>query len=370
MFNLSKKNFKRMDFVLLFTIIALVIYGLVVLNSAMHPLGRDIFSQIVATVMGLIMIGFIFLVDLDFLKKIKWVLYLISTGLLIATILFGTGGQQWGANLWLNFGPINVQPSELSKVLHILFLAGFLGDNRKRINTWKFIFQYAFVGFLPVALIVIQRDLGTAMVLAMITAVMLFISGLSWKKIAIILGVVLIVALIALPFVWEQLGDYAKDRLIDFQNTDRNLATSTHQTDRGLIALGSGQLTGRGYMSGPFSQNMYIPEQHTDFIFPVLVEDFGFMGGLALIILYGIMFIRLIRVAMRADETYHTTLVMGVFTLLFVHIVENMGMTMQITPVTGIPLPFFSNGGTFQLINLTLIGFVLSISMYRKSLEF
>lgn len=370
MFNLSKKDFKRMDYLLLLTITVLVIFGFIVLNSALKPINATITSQVLSTILGVISILFIFLLDLDFIKKLKWLIYIISVGLLLSTLVIGFGAEEWGANLWIQLGPINLQPSEISKLLHIIFLASFIGDNKKKINRWKFLIAYLILGFIPVGIIVIQRDLGTALVLAFITILMLFIGGISMKNIGILSGALLVITLIALPFVWDNLADYARDRIIDFQDDSRNLATSTHQTDRGIIALGSGQLTGRGYMKGPFTQNSYIPAQETDFIFPVLVEDFGFIGGSLLIFLYALMFWRLISIAIRADELYHSTLIIGVAGLLFAHIFENIGMTMKILPVTGIPLPFFSSGGTFQLMNLILMGFVLSISAHKKSLEF
>lgn len=370
MFNFSKKDFKKMDYLLLFSLFSLVIYGLIVLSSAIAPTSDNINSQIFATIIGVIGMLFIFTIDLEFFKKIKWLIYIVSVGLLIATILFGYGGERWGANLWLKVGPISLQPSEISKVLHIIFLAAFIGDNKKKINNKFFITKYIILGFFPVALIIIQQDLGTAMVVAFITVIMLFISGISWKNIGILFAIATVAILITLPFIWSNLAGYAKDRILDFSNSNRNLSTSTHQTDRGLIALGSGQLTGRGYKSGPFSQNRYIPEQHTDFIFPVMVEDFGFIGGTLAIFLYALLFYRMLRISLKSDEVYHSALIIGVFGLLFVHIFENLGMTMGIMPVTGIPLPFFSNGGTFQMINIILMGFVLSISMHKKSLEF
>lgn len=370
MFNLSKKIFKKMDFVLLFTVMALVIFGLFVLRSAINPLGQGIKTQIFATIVGLLAILFIWLLDLDFLRKIKWFIYLFSVGLLISVMIFGQGGERWGANLWISIGSFSLQPSEISKFLHILFLSFYIGDNKKKTDTWGFIIKFILLGYFPAFLVIYQQDLGTAMVYIFFTTVMFFVSGVSWKKIGILLIIILMLAIILLPIVWKNLEGYVIERFTDFGDTERNLETTTHQTDRGLIALGSGKLTGRGYMSGPFSQNSYIPEQHTDFIFPVLVEDFGFIGGSITLILYALMFIRFIKIAMEAEDLAYTALSMGVFAMLFAHIFENVGMTMKLLPVTGIPLPFFSNGGTFQLMNLILIGFVLSVSMQRKSLDF
>lgn len=371
MFNLSKKDFRKMDYILLAAIVTIVIFGLLVLNSAINPIRQTITSQIIATITGFIIVFFIFTIDLEFLAKIKWIIYIISAGLILSTIFFGYGGASWGANLWLKIGPINLQPSEISKALHIVFLASFIGENKKKVNTKMFIAKFLIIGYFPVALIIVQRDIGSALVLAFVVTVMFFCSGISWKNIGVLTGTVILVSIIALPIIWFNLEDYAKQRIIDFTvSSERNLATSTHQTDRGLIALGSGQLTGRGYMQGPYSQNRYIPEQHTDFIFPVLVEDFGFIGGLAAIFLYFIIFSRMIRISKKSDNLSYSLIVIGVLSLLFIHIFENMGMTMGIMPVTGIPLPFFSNGGTFQLINLTLLGICLSISAHKRSLDF
>lgn len=370
MFNLSKKDFKKIDSILVFTLLALVVFGLVVLSSALTPLNRTIKSQLFATTVGIFLILFIFLLDLDFLRKIKWVFYALSVGLIGLTIVKGVGGEEWGANLWLRIGPINLQPSEISKVFQIIFLSSYIGENKNKVNSWKFIISYIILGAIPVGLIILQNDLGTALVLAFVTVAMLFVSGISWKNILKLLAIFTVILLISLPFIWNKLEGYAKNRILDFRDGSRNLEVSTHQTDRGLIALGSGLLTGRGYKQGPFTQNSYIPAQETDFIFPVLVEDFGFIGGASLIILYGIMLWRLYVIALNADELYHTSFVIGVFALLFIHIFENVGMTMKLMPVTGIPLPFVSSGGTFQMINLTLMGIILSISMQRKGLDF
>lgn len=370
MFNLSKKIFKKMDFVLLFTVMTLVIFGLFVLNSAINPLDEGIKTQVFATIIGFIIILFIWLLDLDFLRKMKWFIYILSVGLLISVMIFGQGGERWGANLWIRIGSFSLQPSEISKFLHILFLSFYIGDNKNVTDTWGFVIKFIILGYFPAFLVIYQQDLGTAMVYIFFTTVMFFVSGISWKKISVLLIIILVLAIILLPFVWKNLEGYVLDRFKDFGDKGRNLETTTHQTDRGLIALGSGQLTGRGYMNGPFSQNSYIPEQHTDFIFPVLVEDFGFIGGAITLILYALMFIRFIKIALEAEDIAYTAFSMGTFAMFFAHIFENIGMTMKLLPVTGIPLPFFSNGGTFQLMNLILIGFILSISMQRKSLDF
>ncbi len=370
MFNFSKKDFKKMDYILLFSLIAIVIFGLFVLRSATNPINMTIKTQVIATITGFVAMGIIFTLDLDFFNKLRWPIYITLIVLLILPRFFGSGGEDWGADLWIRIGPISIQPSEIGKILHILFLSAFIGNNKNKVNTISFIIKYIVLAYLPVGLIIFHNDFGTAMVYAFISTVLFFLSGISWKNIGILFGILVVTLAISLPIIWANMDQYAKDRILDFGGGQRDLATSTHQTDRGLIALGSGKLTGRGYMQGPYAQNRYIPEQHTDFIFPVLVEDFGFIGGITAILLYFIIFARLIRISKNADNLYHSLIALGVFSLLFIHVFENIGMTMEIMPVTGIPLPFFSNGGTFQLFNLISIGLCLSVSMQRKALDF
>lgn len=374
MFNINKKDFKKIDFLLIISVLSLVVIGLLVLRSAMLANGDNIKSQLLATILGIFSFFLIYFIDLDIFKKIQWLLYLIIIAALGATMVLGVGSDQWGANLWITIGSFSIQPSELVKVILIVFLAAFIDKNKAEVNSLSFIIKYFILALIPVFLIIKQGDFGTAMVVLFIVSAMFFMSGIKFKRlmtmIAIILAVIILVFSLAFPLVWDRLDEYQQNRILNFIDPSRDLSDSGLQMERGYVAIGSGQLSGRGYMKGPMAQNRYIPEQHTDFIFPVLIEEFGFIGGVIVIGLYFLMIIRMLRISMKATDIFSTTIVVGIAAMFFIHIFENIGMTIRLMPVTGIPLPFFSNGGTFQIVNLVAIGLIISISAMRRPLEF
>ena len=298
MFNLNKKDFRKLDLPLIMIVLSLIISGLVVLHSAISPSGDNIKTQIVSTIIGAFLFLFIYCLDLDIFKKLKWLIYLIIIGLLVYTIFFGIGAETWGANLWVRIGPLTVQPSEFVKVLLILFLGSFINSNAKKVNTLEFFIKYFLLAGIPVAMIIKQGDLGTGMVVFFIVVVMYFMSGINMKTTWLVFGIALLILTlglaIGLPLVWDSLASYQQDRILNFIDPSRDILGSGLQMERGYIAIGSGQLSGRGYQSGPMSQNSYIPEQHTDFIFPVLIEEFGFIGGIFVIGLYLLMLLRML----------------------------------------------------------------------------
>lgn len=374
MFNSNKKDFRRLDSILILSVLALVIFGLFVLDSAIQSARGNIKSQIIATIIGFFIFFLIYFLEFDLFKKLKWFIYLIIAGLLLATILFGTGKEEWGANLWIRLGPVSIQPSEFVKVFLILFLAAFIDDNKANANSLKFVISYFVLALIPVALIVKQEDVGTAAVVLFITAAMFFASGINTKTLLTVLAIFLIVIIllgtIAFPLIWNKMAPYQKERILNFIDPSRDSLGTGLQMERGYIAIGSGGLTGRGYKQGPMAQNDYIPLQHTDYIFPVLIEEFGFIGGAVVLGLYLIMIIRMLFIALRSPSLFGASLSVGVAAMFFIHIFENVGMTMRIMPVTGIPLPFFSNGGTFQIVNLACVSLVLTIGALKKPLDF
>lgn len=362
MFNLKKKNIKDIDLLLLLSTIALSVYGLVVLLSAYGGNISAIRTQLISTIIGFIAIAILCTMDLDVIKKSFRVIYGLSIGLLILTLLIGRGLDAWGAKSWIYIGSFSIQPSEIVKILLIFSFAAYLDKYKLTINEPKrLILSLIFVGF-PVGLILLQPDFGTAMVYLFFIAAMLFVAGISWKWIIILLFAGLAAGFI----IFTNLSGYRADRIENFLNPNRDTSGSNWQQQQGLIAIGSGMLNGRGYMKGTQSQYGYIPEKETDFIFSVLAEELGFIGAIVLIVLFAIVILRLVKIAKSSRNTFVTNMVTGIAAMLFIHIFENIAMTIGLMPVTGIPLPFLSSGGTFQLICLSEIGLALSASMQKS----
>ncbi len=369
MFNRNKKVFKNFDWVLLLTCLFLCGIGLIAIRSSTYRMSTGIgplFAQIMATVFGFILIPIIQHIDIDYLKKLAWPVFTIVLILLLATLAFGFGAEQWGANSWLKLGPVTFQPSEFSKFGVIIFLAFILDKYQIEINKPKTLLILAISMGIPIFLILRQPDLGTAAVLLFFMAMMIFYAGISWKYIAF----AAIVALLLIPLIYTRLSDIQKLRILNFIDPSRDPRGSNYQSLQGIIAIGSGKLTGRGFLKGTQTQYGFIPEQQTDYIFTALVEEFGFIGGCLLILSYALMLYRMIIIAYRANSPFQSFLVIGIAAMIFVHIFENIGMTMGLMPVTGIPLPLISKGGTFQVLNLMSIGLVLSVGCQRKTLEF
>lgn len=361
MFNLKKKSLKQLDLLLLLSTILLSVYGLFVLYSAYAGDISAFKSQIFATLIGFLFIIVICTLDLDVVKKIYWPVYLVAIILLGLTVIFGKGGEEWGSDSWLVLGPVSFQPSEITKIGLIFVLAAHMDKYKSRINELPILILTLAIAGIPVLLIMLQPDFGTAMVYLFFIAVMLFIGGLDWKWIFILLSI----AIVGFVIMLLNLEGYQANRILDFLDPARDTSGSGWQQQQGLIAIGSGMLNGRGYMQGTQAQYGYIPEKETDYIFSVLAEELGYIGSIIMLVLFAIMIFRLISIVKKSNNTFISLLVSGICGMFFIHIFENVGMTIGIMPVTGIPLPLFSYGGTFQLISLMNIGLCLSASMQK-----
>lgn len=368
MLNIKNKSLKNFDFILFFTTLILCIYGLIIIRSATLTMGPEKYlrSQIGAMIIGFTIIFLFYFIDHNLLGKFYIPIYIVSNLLLILVLVRGIGvNEDWVAR-WVKIGPITFQPSEFAKIGIIISLAKLIDNNREDINNPYTLLKILAFGFLPILLIFRQPDAGTALVFIVFKAVMLFIAGLKWKYIFYTLSL----ALISLPFLWLSLKPYQRNRIFDFLNPYRDPTGTGYQAIQGLIAIGSGKLFGRGLYQGVQTQYNYIPEKQNDFIFSVLVEELGFLGGFALIVLYSIFLYRFIQIARKTKDFFVSTMVIGLAAMNIFHIWQNMGMTMGIMPITGVPLPFISHGGTFLLINLIGVAIALSVSSAKDRLNF
>lgn len=368
MFSFNRKSFKKFDFILLITVILLSLLGLLLIRSATINTGSNalVKSQSIAMVLGLVSIVFLILMDYHFLGKLYIPIYIVCNLILVAVAIFGFGELEWGARSWIEIGGVIFQPSEFVKVGLIISLAKFIDNHKETINEPLTILKILLFVSPPILLILKQPDAGTAIVIVFFIALMMFTAGLKLRYV----GYAIACGLAALPVLWFKLDGYQKDRVFDFLEPERNMSGSGYQVVQSKIAIGSGKIFGRGLFQGVQTQLNFIPEKQTDFIFPVLVEEFGFVGGFTLLLLYLVFLQRLIKIAKNTEDVFGSTMIVGITGMFIFHIWENIAMTMGMMPVTGIPLPFLSHGGTFLLINMISIGIVLSVGMNREGLNF
>jgi len=264
-----------------------------------------------------------------------------------------------GAQRWLDLGVIQVQPSELMKLALVLALARYFhGLDEIEVGRVRWLIAPALMALLPVALVLKQPDLGTAMILLLGAATMFFIAGVKWWKLALV-GVA---GLAALPLAWQYLRDYQKKRVLIFLNPESDPLGAGYHILQSKIALGSGGLFGKGFMQGTQSQLNFLPEKQTDFIFTTLAEESGLAGATFLIGLYVILIGYGIAIALRSRSPFGRLLAMGITAMLFIYVFVNIGMVSGLIPVVGVPLPLVSYGGTAMMT--LLIGFGLLMGAY------
>ncbi len=355
---------RDIDYKLLIGVVAACIFGLIILNSATMSLrtGSSImFSQKAATVLGFVALILLTAIDYRNWKILYKLIYIVSVALLVYTLIFGFGPRDTDIKSWVSIGGFSFQPSEFVKVAFIICFAAYLEEVGDELNNPITLAKVLAFAFLPIGLILLQPDMGTALVYIFIMIFMLFVAGIHWKYIALAVGIFVILA----PIMWLSLEDYQRNRIFDFLDPYSNPTGTNYQYIQGEIAIGSGKFLGKGLYQGTQNQFNFIPEKQNDFIFPVLAEELGFVGGFALLVLYLFMLLRMYRVSRNSVDNFGAFMVIGIAAMFLFHIWENIGMTLGVMPITGIPLPFFSQGGTFQLTNLAMIGLILSVASHR-----
>lgn len=353
-------NGKRMDVALLITVILACLAGLAAIFSATRSYESysNILVQSAAFCIGLF--ACILLSRFDFEQYELWTKYIYGfcVAILVLVLFIGKSGD-WGAQSWIRIGPVGIQPSEIAKVGFILTFSAHLAHVEQTLNRpLTLLGLLAHIGVLA-ALIMLQPDAGSTMVFAFIFIVLLFAAGLSWRYIipAGVLGVV------SLPLIYFfALSKYQKHRIQVFFHPNLDPLGSGYNVIQSKIAVGSGQLYGKGFLKGTQNQLSILPAKHTDFIFSTIAEEWGMLGALIVVGLLFFIIFRCIRAAKKAQSHYGYYVALGVAAMLIFHTFENVGMCIGLMPVTGIPLPFISYGGTSLLTNLIAVGIVLNIS--------
>ena len=315
-------------------------------------------SQISKLLFGFVLMFIISITSLKFWIKYAYYIYGFSVFLLIGVLLFGHTGM--GAQRWINLGIMRIQPSEIMKISLVLALSKyFAGLNLNEIQTNYYLLFPFFLILIPVGLVLKQPDLGTAMTLIFTFVFVLFISGVQKRKFVI----VTLLGIITLPFVWKYgLHNYQKQRIIIFLNPEKDIMGTGYHITQSKISLGSGGIFGKGYLKGTQSHLNFLPEKHTDFIFTMFAEEFGFIGSLLLFTLIFAIIYQCYKVAFNSRNSFGKLLSLSLASNFFIYFIVNTSMVLGLIPVVGVPFPLLSYGGTASIT--LLIGFGLIQSVY------
>jgi rod shape determining protein RodA len=363
---------RRLDWILIASVAALVGYGLWAIAGITHhdvagDQGYYLTRQSVYVAIGVLGLLVATFIDPE-VYRTRWRVIFGGTSFLIAIVLLA--GPIRGSKRWLDLGFFRFQPSEFGKVLFVLALAGFLAERSRRLNEVRTTLTALGLASIPIFLVFLQPDFGSALVYCAAVGAVLFVAGTPWTHIAVVAaGVAALAVLVlgALPAAGVPiLKDYQQKRLTSFLNPDQDPGGTTYNITQSKNAIGAGRLRGRGVDNATQTTLNFLPEHHTDFVFASLAEERGFVGASLLLMLYLLVVWRGLRIVTLAREPFSAIVAGGlVFALLF-QIFVNVGMTMGIAPITGIPLPFVSVGGSSMIANLIAIGILLSIHVRAR----
>jgi len=371
MFNVDRRLLQNFDWIILAVAILISLIGIMTIYSATRPLGTEAhpvfyIKQMTWLILGISLLFLVSSFDYIWMGRLSVVLYIIGLILLVAVFISGRIGM--GAQRWLSLGVISFQPSEVFKIIYIIMLAQYLSTIKNALDTVSLIRIFFIVAFFPFILLLKQPDLGTALIILIISSCLIIAKGLQ-KKIALLL---LTISLISLPFFgnifWGGLKDYQKSRLIAFMEPETDHTGIGYHLNQSKITVGSGQLFGKGYLQGTQGPFRFLPEKHTDFIFAIFAEEWGFFGSFILLFLYLVLIMRGLETASKAKDDFGRLLALGITFLFLIYFVINVGMTLGLMPVVGVPLPFMSYGGTALLSNLIAVGILINIRTRRFEL--
>jgi len=397
----------KFDFYIFIPVIILISIGLIAVYSATinHPTAQGNFEkQLFWSIFSLLAFVVVYYLPSQTMRISAWPVYGITIITLIAVLIIGK--TVYGAKSWINFGPVGFQPAEFAKIGTILALAVWLGTKKHNINNVKDIGVALLLGIFPVMLILMEPDLGTSIVFVFFTLVIIYWSGISLFGLFVVLSpaivvfssifgtISLILTLIGtiillflfkrdlfisatvfvlnvaagfvFDYVFSILQPHQQKRIETFLDPASDPLGSGYNSLQAKVAIGSGGFWGKGFLEGNQTQLRFIPEQWTDFIYCVVGEEFGFLGSLFVILLFTILFLRMLHLAFQIRNQFRSLIIIGVLTLFFVHFAINIGMNVGIMPIIGLPLPFISYGGSSLTVNMILLGIVMNIYRNRK----
>jgi rod shape determining protein RodA len=364
---------RNLDWVLLFAVAGLVAYGLWAIDGITR--GDDpadpnyyVTRQAFYAAIGVVGMGAMTLLGPSFWRRNYKTVYVVLIAMLVIAPVFGA--EVRNTRRWIDLGPFRFQPSEFGKLLLVLFLAAFLAERGKRIAERNTTLTAIGLASLPILLVFLQPDFGTAIVYAAVLGAVLFVAGTSWGHIAAILGGAAIVAAFVLwigPSIGvDILKPYQRARITGFTHPSQDPSGPTYNLEQSITAVGAGGATGRGVSGATQTNYNYLPEHATDFAFASLSEQRGFLGATILLLLYLLVIWRALKVITLARDAFSAIAAGGIAFMLLIQIFINVGMTIGMAPITGIPLPFVSVGGSSMIANLLAIGVLQSICVRRR----
>ena len=286
--------------------------------------------------------------------------YVVYAGALIILLALQAIGFGQGATRWIAIGPLNFQPSEPAKLAVVLALARYFSERTpEQLNSFLTYIPAFLIVALPTALVLIQPDLGTSLMLAMGGLIVIFCAGIPFRYV----GLLFLAAMASLPVLWANLYDYQKQRILTFFNPEDDLLGAGFQITQSKIALGSGGIFGKGFLMGSQSQLNYLPEKQTDFVFTMIGEEFGLIGNLVILGIYFIIFYSILRLSWRVQHRFGRLVCAGISGMLFLYVFVNVAMVTGLVPVVGVPLPLISYGGTAMLTVFIALGLVNSMAL-------
>lgn len=395
----TRRLLKGLDFTLIGTTCLIVMFGLVIVGSAstdfswLMQLGVDIdklqnsnilqrllwmkkeyiFKQLAWFLLGATAAAAVLYIPYDDWRRYSKHLYVLNLVMLGAVLV--AGHVSMGAQRWIDIGPFVFQPSEFAKIIIIITLADFLAKREGRLRNFKELLPCFIYAGLPMLLVLAQPDLGTSLVFVAVVFTMLFMAS---SRVSLVVGIFCAGLAAAVGLIWSHLKfgtwiplhDYQLKRLLIFLDPWSDIQGAGYHVVQSQIAIGSSGFWGKGLLCGTQSFLEFLPIRHTDFVFSVLAEEFGFIGVVVVLTLYGIFLYRAIRIVAEAKDTYGMLLATGVVGMITFHILVNIGMTVSIMPVTGLPLPFFSYGGSSMIANMMAVGILLNVHLRRRRIIF
>ena len=359
-FKILLKNF---DYGLAFLVLAVSFFGVIVMYGATYSipgLSQYAWKQLVWLMFGFVAFIFASLIDFRQIRLVVWPLYILVILSLVGLLILGHRIK--GARSWYSLGSYRLQPAEFAKIAVILCLTHYLATKERALDRIQDILVPGIITGIPAVLILLQPDFGTGILLFPIFVIMLYIGGASKKLILLLALLAIWAGVSAYPF----LKPYQKGRIKVFLNPELDKKRQGYNIRQAEISLGSGGLFGKGWKQGTQTRLRFLPERHTDFIFSSLGEQFGFTGCAFLLLLYGLITLKSLKPAYYALNKFGRLAVAGLVACFLLHILFNVGMSLRFLPVTGLPLPLFSYGGSFLLTNYIIFGIIESVNMRKN----